>query len=286
MAIITYTSLSHIGKLNINERPNTQEQFDNLNELAHAFSPSPFDLIRLSMTQPLTSQYCAAYSLTAAAATLGLLPRNEEILLTSHEGCVRSATLKYDDNFTTLALKLYKLTRFDVEEIQNFFDVRSVPAEIEKGGSVPQRVTEVACKLGMNAELFVTKEAQSNFFKLAQDQIKLLGLSTSPEKVLAFMFGNGYTSAEPTMPIPKADELNLVLVQTPVKTLHWVALSSDGTYFDSLRNFQPGGRFGCVGSVWSSRPYVDTGVWITVSNSTMTDKVTPKLNVTSAFKYD
>ncbi|CAH9060317.1 hypothetical protein PSECIP111951_02917 [Pseudoalteromonas holothuriae] len=292
MAIISYTSLNNIKKLSINELPNTPTQIDeqlgNYNEMAHAFSPSPFDLIRLSMTQPLTSQYCAAYSLTAAAATLGILPENKEVQIQLQDGSQSKITLSHEDNFTSLALKLYKLTRFDAAEIKELLKVDCIPKEAEKGGSVPLRVAKVATSLGMNAELFVTKQAFDNFDSLAQKEIAELGSKASSQDVLAFVFGNSqeYTLTESPMPTPQADELNLVLIQTPVNTLHWVALSSDSTYFDSLRNFQPGGQFGCVGSQWSARPYVDTGVWITIKNKEKMQNELLKLNCKGLFTFD
>ncbi|CAM4140267.1 hypothetical protein [Pseudoalteromonas byunsanensis] len=292
MAIINYTSLNNIKKLTISEIPTTPTQIDeqlgNYNEMAHALSPSPFDLIRLSMTQPLTSQYCAAYSLTASAATLGILPENKEVEVKLSEYNPSKITLKREDNFTTLALKLYKLTRFDTAEIQDLLQVSSVPKAVEKGGSMPQRVTKVAASLGLDAELFVTKQACDNFATLAQKEIDELGSKVNPQDVLAFVFGKPgeYTLTESPTPIPQANELNLVLVQTPVNTLHWVALSSDSTYFDSLRDFQPDGKFGCVGSQWSARPYVDTGIWITLKNQDKVKGVSPKLNVTGLFTFD
>ncbi|MFC3032620.1 hypothetical protein ACFOEE_08820 [Pseudoalteromonas fenneropenaei] len=302
MAIITYTSLSNIKNFSINELPNTPQQIEqqlhNYNEMAHAYSPAPFDLIRLSMTQPLTSQYCAAYSLTAVAATFGILPEDKTIAVTRGEGCPSKVTLSCDDNFSTLALKLFTLTRFDVEEIKKLFDLKCesersekvarVLEEAKKGGSMPRRVAEVAESLGLQATLFVTSDAYDNFATLAQKMIKELGSTASPQEVLAFVFGDPqkFTVTNSPMPIPQADELNLVLVSTPVNSLHWVALSSDSTYFDSLRNYQPGGQFGCVGSSWSSRPYVDTGVWVTVKRKTQQSLAPVKLNSEGLFTFD
>ena len=61
MTIINYACLQNITSPSIKELPITpeeiNEQLDGYNELEHAFSPSRYDLIRYSMTQPLHSQY-------------------------------------------------------------------------------------------------------------------------------------------------------------------------------------------------------------------------------------
>lgn len=262
MAVISINSLRHIPTFTYHDSLDGQLRKTAHEELLDAVSPSPFALLRYSLTQPLGSQYCGAYSLTAAAATFGQLPISSNNPLASGKHA-----LAPEDDFTTITMKLFQHTRFTVKEIANLFEVseKSIPSDFSKGGNIPAKMLTIAQNLGLKAELKVTDKTLKYLKKKAIPSMKKqLGSTVSDSKILEFLLGKqqAFMVSETPMGTPKADSIHLVVVQTVVESLHWIALSSDNTYFDSLRDFYPGKQFGVIGNPWAAKPYYDTGIWL------------------------
>ena len=195
------------------------------------------ELIQSSMTQPYQSDQCGAYALVAAAATFEKLPKtislSAENLAVNEEIEVK---LDESNDFHEIASKIYKLTGNLNQNLNGY---------VEKNGyNNPLTLIEVAKQLGLSAKMYFTSDGIVNMSKMHPD-----GGNYTPE---TFIIGE--------------NQIALSVMVTFNKTYHWIARSSDNSYFDSLRNFYPGDKYGRVGALWPSRPYIDFGLTILLTN--------------------
>jgi hypothetical protein len=234
MAVIDYTSLKNI------EAPKCAE-FDLPNQ----------ELLQLSMTQPYQSDQCGAFALVAAATTLGKLPADIELSVVSPatEKPVK-VHLSESDTFNKLACKIYQLTGNLSAVLEDSF--------VEKDGyNNPATLIEVAQQFELVARMVLStdgNEKLKNNYPTVYESCKVL------------LKDDGFiVDDRPEVSNPNKGQIALALMETFNETYHWIARSSDNTYFDSLRNFYPGNQYGRVGPIWSTRPYIDFGVIILLS---------------------
>ncbi len=238
MSVINYTSLHEIPV------------FTGPNNL------TSFERIQFCMTQPYGSDQCGAFALVAAAAAFGKLPASKTLRINfgaeKDIRVQRETILTTKDNFAQLAEKIYVVT-----------GIMSHDGKIaEKDGyNSPAALISVAMQLGLEADMFLTEQAKEDFTALSKQEYHWCELELKKEnKTIQTDHGNVAIGA---------NQIALTLMTTFNNTYHWVARSSDNTYFDSLRNFYPGNQFGRVGGSWSSRPYTDSGVTILLTNKNL-----------------
>ncbi len=234
MAVIDYTSLENI------ENPKCAE-FDLPNQ----------ELLQLSMTQPYQSDECGAFALVAAAATFGKLPTDIELSVVSpFSKKPVKVHLSKSDTFNKLACKIYQLTGNLSPVLNEGF--------VEKNGyNNPATLIEVAQKLELTTQMVLSKEGNK---KLQDEYPEVYKSCKDLLKDDQFIVND-----TPEVSTPNKNQIALNLMKTFNKTYHWIARSSDNSYFDSLRNFYPGNQYGRVGAIWSSRPYIDFGLIILLS---------------------
>lgn len=231
MSVINYTSLHEIP---VFSGPNNLTQFERT---------------QFCMTQPYGSDQCGAFAFVAAAATFGKLPASKTIGINfgaeNNKRVQREATLNKTDNFAELASKIYVVTGIMSHD--------GTVAEHD-GYNSPAALLSVAMQFGLKVELFVTEKAKEDFTALSKQEYHWCELELKKE--------NKTIQTDHGDIVIGANQIALTLMTTFNGTYHWIARSSDNTYFDSLRNFYPGNQFGRVGGSWSSRPYTDSGVTI------------------------
>jgi len=233
MAVIDYTSLKNI------KTPKCTE-----NDLFN------HELLQFSMTQPYQSDQCGAYALVASVATLGKLPADIKLSVVSPttEKPIE-VHLSKSDTFNELASKIYQLTgNLKTGKEEGF---------VEKDGyNNPATLIEVAQQFGLTAQIVLSTSGN----KILKKYPNVYGACKALLKSDEFIVDD-----RPEFFNPNKNQIALTLMITFNDTYHWIARSSDNSYFDSLRNFYPGNQYGRVGAIWPARPYTDFGLIILLS---------------------
>jgi hypothetical protein len=243
--------------------------FTSLNNINHDHLPTSakkLESIKMSMTQPYHSDMCGAYALVAAATTFGFLSKemdevtiqNIELFPEGHSNLGSRKRLNESETFNQWADNVYCITA--VLPSDSDTNANTLVSYQYGNYNDPAAMIMVAKQLGFNVKLRISKELNFSdsmrkrcaYALQSQDAISTDNFGQCPDK--------GVIAISLMSIIAVGKEAT-----TEMPAQHWIARSSDNTYFDSLRDFYAGNQFGRVGKSWSSRPYIDTGMEILLS---------------------